>query len=232
MNPSVKRFNKINDYKPTNKCILYLTDDRAAADFLREKNEAVCIIIDDEEKLASFDGYRYFITDGETDNDYLEKVYCHIKNIPYIIGQNDSIIVREECPDDLKKIYEMYEDDACQRFLEALPSFESIDPESRFESVKSRYMLFGYGMWIVEKKENNEVIGRVGFEPVDENTVSLGFMITESERGRGYAKAAARICIDYLHRTLPDIKIVAKSHEDNIISRHILDTLRIEYKHI
>ena len=142
-------------------------------------------------------------------------VYCHNKNIPYVIGEDEDFIIREECPEDLPKILEMYEDSACKEFLEPLPPLNSppdyITPEARFESVKNGYMLFEYGMWIIELKEGGEVIGRVGFEYYDESTVSLGFMIRKDKRKKGYAFKACLNCITYLKVKAPSATLLIRS---------------------
>ena len=218
--------NNIEEYTPLTTPVLYITSDRNVADSLTSKGEAVCICVYDEEQLSAFEGYKYFITEGVQYSGHLDMVYCHIRNIPYVIAENDDFLIREERPEDLPKIYEMYEDEECKRFLEPLPELSGdFTPEARFESVKNSYMLFGYGMWIIESKKTNEVIGRVGFEYYDENTVSLGFMIRADKRGKGYAEAAVILCIGYLENTLPETKIVANVCIDNISSLYLLNKI-------
>jgi RimJ/RimL family protein N-acetyltransferase len=218
--------NNIDEYTPLTTPVLYITSDRNVADCLTSKGEAVCIYVCNEEQLSAFEGYKYFITEGVQYSGHLDKVFCHIKNIPYVIAENDDFFIREECLEDLPKIYEMYEDDDCKRFLEPLPELsDCLTPESRFESVKNGYMLFEYGMWIIELKETGEVIGRVGFEYYDEKTVSLGFMIRKDHRKKGYAFKACLDCINYLKANNPELKIVAKVSGNNKDSLSLLHRL-------
>ena len=226
MNINITCINRISDYRECSVPTLYVTSVREVPDFLRSKGEAVCIHINDESKLSDFDSYKYFTTGDVQYSGHLNMVYCHIKNIPFVIAQDDSILIREECPEDLDKIYEMYEDPECRRFLEPLPPSDSVlTPESRFESVKNGYMLFGYGMWIVEEKSTGEVIGRAGFEYQDENTVSLGFMIRSDKRKKGYARNACLLCLNYLKDSLPDMKVTAKCSQANEASLKVLSGL-------
>ena len=217
---------EITEYTHSNEPALYITSERDVADYLKSKGEAVCICVKSEEQLPAFEGYKYFITEGVQYSGHLDMVYCHIKNIPYVIGEDEDFIIREECPEDLPKILEMYEDEACKSFLEPLPPLNSepdyITPEARFESVKNGYMLFEYGMWIIELKETNEVIGRVGFEYCDESTVSMGFMIREDKRKKGYAFRACLNCITYLKVNHPELKIIAKVNSENKASLKLL----------
>ncbi len=216
----------ITEYTPYDEPVLYITSKRDIADYLTLKGEAVCICVQNEEQLPAFEGYKYFITEGVQYSGHLNMVYCHIKNIPYVIGEDEDFIIREECPEDLPKILEMYEDRDCEKFLEPLPPLNSppdyITPEARFESVKNGYMLFEYGMWIIELKKTNEVIGRVGFEYFDESTVSLGFMIRKDKRNKGYAFRACLNCITYMKVNHPELKIVAKVSKENEASVHLL----------
>ena len=218
--------NSIDEYTPLTTPVLYITSDRNVADCLTSKGEAVCIYVCNEEQLSAFEGYKYFITEDVQYSGHLDMVYCHIKNIPYVIGEDEDFIIREECPEDLPKILEMYEDSDCKKFLEPLPPLNSepdyITPEARFDSVKNGYMLFEYGMWIIEHKETNEVIGRVGFEYYDDSTVSLGFMIRKDKRNKGYAFRACRNCITYMKVNHPELKIVAKVSKENESSVHLL----------
>jgi len=226
MNIKHININNMNEYRPSEEPVIYITSDRNVADSLTLKGEAVCICVQNEEQLPAFEGYKYFITEGVQYSGHLDMVYCHLKNTPYVIGEGEDFIIREECPEDLPKIYEMYEDEDCKKFLEPLPSLNSppdyITPEARFESVKNGYMLFEYGMWIIELKETNEVIGRVGFEYFDESAVSLGFMIRHDMRNKGYALKSIINCITYLKTNHPELKIIAKVSSKNKASLNLL----------
>ncbi len=207
-----------NEYLPNDTPTLYIVSDGKLADFLRQKGEAVCISISSEDDLSSFEGYNYFITDGVPDFGHLEKIYCHLRNLPYVIGSSDRIVVREEKFEDLSTIYEMYNDSDCKKYLEALPAIDSFDKKERFETVKNGYMLYEYGMWIIEKKDSGEVIGRVGFEYLDEERVSVGYVIKFSERNKGFATEALKLAIGYLNDVCPKIKTVARCNRDNVFS--------------
>ena len=244
MKINIVNIDKTEDYREGCKDTLFVTSNREVADHLTSKGEAVCICVCDEEQLPAFEGYKYFITEGVQDIGHLNMVYCHQKNIPFVIAESEELTIREECAGDLNLIYDMYEDDECRKYLEALPLTEkrNLNTESqsgfalneyaneRLETVKSAYLLYGYGMWIAEKKETGEVIGRAGFEYVDEHTVSLGFMIKKDERKKGYAKKAAFLCINYLKENYPELSIVARCSRENKASIAILESLNIPFE--
>ena len=222
------RINDVSEYV-YNDYTLYLTSKKSVADFLREKNVPICIELNDEKDIDVFDGYKYFTLGDELDFEHLKKIFCHQKDIPYVIAECDEFFIREEKESDLQFIYDLYEDDECKKYLESLPDMSSVNPSERYHSVKDSYMLLGYGMWVIEEKGTGKIIGRAGFEYYDDNTVSLGFMISKENRGKGLAMQAAQLCIQYLYKTLIGTKIVAKCHHDNTASIHILESLGIEY---
>ena len=229
MNIDIKVINNINEYRKSESPTLYIASQKPIADALKEKGEAVCILIKEEDDLSLFSDYKYFITEPVQYSGHLEKIYCHIKNLPFYPAENERITIREEKLSDLDAIYEMYSDESCQKYLESLPPKETINPNERFESVKTGYMINGYGMWIIEKKDTREIIGRVGFEdvPDKENCISLGYMIKESERKKGYAKEAALLAVNYIKSECDYLNIVAKCDPENVGSMRILEELSI-----
>lgn len=258
MNINIKKINAIKEYTGKETNTLFLTSKRDVADFLTGKGEAVCIDLIDESDISSFDCYKYFITGGVQDIGHLNMVYCHIMNLPYVIGETKRIAVREETPDDLSEIYAIYEDEECRKYLEPLPHIDTDADESglkdsaaagdnpassdrietgvtdspclnkfsRYKSVKDSYMLLGYGMWIIEEKASGKVIGRAGFEYVDDNTVSLGFVIRKNERKKGYAYEACLLCLNFLFDSNPDLSVIAKYSFENKASKALLCKLQ------
>lgn len=229
MNIKIIKINNLTEYKPSTSSTLYLTGSRVVADYLTKENEAVAIELNSEDELPLWNGYTYFTINGESFSGHLEKIYCHIKNIPYIVAKCDSFLIREEAYDDLEQIYALYDDEDCRQYLEPLPPIDSVDKKARFESVKSGYMLFEYGMWIIEDTERNEIIGRIGFEYVDDNWVSIGFLIKKNQRKKGIAKKACLLVIEYINDVLPGIKITASCKEGNIASQKVLESVGIDY---
>ena len=236
MKINIVNIDKTEDYREGCKDTLFVTSNREVADHLTSKGEAVCICVCDEEQLPAFEGYKYFITEGVQDIGHMEMVYCHTMNIPYVIAESEDLIIREETLEDLAKIYGLYEDEDCQRFLEPLPEIpdgpsqdeNALTAASRFESVKNSYMLNGYGMWIIERKSDRKVLGRAGFEYAGDDAVSLGFVIDKNERKKGYAYTACLLCINYLKETRPELKIIARCDDENTASKGLIEKLGIE----
>lgn len=227
MNINFKSIKNITEYMPSDLATLYITSSKDVADYLRTHNEAVCISLLSLDELSKFPDYKYFIMDGESNLGHLEKIYCHLMDLPFSIGSFDNFLIREEKADDLEAIYRLYSDSDSMRFLEPLPAIDSFDHKDRYKSVKDGYMLYEYGMWVIESTLSHEIIGRVGFEYVDESTVSIGYVIDRNERKKGYAKKACLSALKYLKNVCPELSVVAKCHKDNIASLKLLKDLNI-----
>ena len=67
------------------------------------------------------------------------------------------------------------------------------------------YNTYGYGLWAVILKENNEFVGQVGLIPQivdDREEVEIGYLFVREFWGRGLATEAAIACRDYGFYTL------------------------------
>lgn len=69
-----------------------------------------------------------------------------------------------------------------------------------------RYRTFGFGLWAVVLKESGEVIGDCGLTMQMINGVirpEIGYHIAKAHQRKGYAKEAARACIDWTFDNTP-----------------------------
>lgn len=106
--------------------------------------------------------------------------------------------LREQTLDDLDRIYELYASEKITRYIEGL--YENREEELEFTRsyIENMYQFYGYGIWVVCLKENDEIIGRAGISNriVDGiNELELGYVIGEAYQGMGYAfEACVAIC--------------------------------------
>ena len=230
MNIISKTINNLSEYYPIDKPCLYITSDKETADGLRKMGEAVCIEISCEDDLSLFEGYNYFITSDGSYSGHLNKIYCHIKGIPFKIAETSRFIIREEKLSDLDEIYKLYDNEEAKRFLEPLPPRDSFDAKERLETVLSGYMLYDFGMWVIESLETGEIIGRAGFEYKSEDEVTIGFLVSSKERKKGIAYEACLCILNYLSEVRPDLKVTAVVSKDNLPSVSLLTKLNINFE--
>ena len=62
------------------------------------------------------------------------------------------------------------------------------------EKLREDSTQLGWGVWLVINKENNTIIGDIGFKgkPNSENTVEVGYGIIPSAQNKGYATEAVK----------------------------------------
>ena len=70
-----------------------------------------------------------------------------------------------------------------------------------------------------------QVIGGIGLNAVDRGVAELGYWLTPTAWGRGYATEAARAVIDMARHALPLRRVEASHHLDNPTSRRVLEKL-------
>lgn len=69
------------------------------------------------------------------------------------------------------------------------------------------------------------LVGGIGLTDQGSGVVELGYWLTPSAWGRGYATEAARAVVDMARHALPVRRIEARHHLDNLPSRRVLEKL-------
>ena len=78
--------------------------------------------------------------------------------------------------------------------------------------------MYGYGLWIVEDKQNGRIIGRAGIsirniDGDDEN--ELGYIVHRKYRGQGYSKEVCKAIIAYAKEVLDIEKLFIVTRAEN-----------------
>lgn len=80
----------------------------------------------------------------------------------------------------------------------------------------------GYGAWVVERKADGAVLGRVGLvHPEGWPGLEVGWTIGRPFWGHGYATEAARASLDYAFFTQPVDEVIATIHPENRASQAV-----------
>ncbi|MDP5275397.1 GNAT family N-acetyltransferase [Chengkuizengella axinellae] len=87
----------------------------------------------------------------------------------------------------------------------------------------------GWGVWFVINKENDMIIGDVGFKGKSnsENAVEVGYGIIPSAQGKGFATEAVEAIIKWAFSTDEVMKINAECLDDNLASIKVLEKLQM-----
>ncbi|MEK5175336.1 GNAT family N-acetyltransferase [Heyndrickxia sp. FSL W8-0496] len=97
------------------------------------------------------------------------------------------------------------------------------------EKLREDSTQLGWGVWLVINKENNTIIGDIGFKgkPNSENTVEVGYGIIPSAQNKGYATEAVKEIINWAFTNDDVDKVVAECLHNNIPSIKVLEKLNM-----
>ena len=84
----------------------------------------------------------------------------------------------------------------------------------------------GYGWWVVEQPEHNELMGWCGLQYLPETgETEIGYLLGKAHWGKGYATEAASATLRFGFENLAIEKIIAVVHPENTASTRVLEKL-------
>ena len=130
--------------------------------------------------------------------------------------ETQRLILREWRHSDLDAFAAIYAVPDVMRYL-------SGDPLTRQESWRNmataagHWVLRGYGTWVVERKEDGGVVGRVGLiQPEGWPGLEVGWTLGKPYWGKGYATEAISLISQFAFNTLNLNKLEAGCYANNI----------------
>lgn len=209
---------------------LIITDSAQKAWEYKNQNLAVLVYLHEGNKDQIFTKNRYFIEGFEdADATYFIRIYQREKNIPWMIGETERLVIREITLVDTDALYQLYADKSVVEFMEDLPTNKDEEKEYIADYIDKVYSFFGFGMWLVQLKETGEIIGRVGFQNYEEeDLVELGFMIVPKHQHKGYAYEACEAAIAYMREEFPEYQRMARCKAENVRAIELCRRLGIE----
>lgn len=209
---------------------LFISDDVEVLECLNEKGGFAIACY--HEGVTGLMGTTQYAIEGIVgiDSDYMEKVYQRYCGIPWQITRTNRLLVREMGPDDLDDLYELYADERVSKYTESL--FVDRDMEKHYieDYVENIYKYFGFGTWLVHRRDDGRLIGRAGFNfrpGFDE--AELGFVIGYPFWRKGYAYEVCSHLL-YLGKTVFEFeRIQALVDKENTASICLLEKLGFYY---
>jgi len=120
--------------------------------------------------------------------EYLYKVYQRFNGEPWSITETTRCTIREMGSGDVDALYELYSGPNVTRYMEGLFPKKQQEEQYIKDYIENVYKYYGFGTWLVHRKEDGKLIGRAGFnyrQGFEE--AELGFMIGENFWRQGYA---------------------------------------------
>lgn len=219
------------DIKEDVENVLVLSNMDSVCKLAGEMNIPYAGLANDKSCDNDFGGALYILEELEkVEYELLDKIWRRYINEPWFIAETDRLVIREHTMDDVRELYEIYDDEDARSFLDPLKDDITKEAEIMEAYINSQYRYCEFGMWAVICKENKKLIGRAGIEIREETGENeIGFMITKEYRNKGYAKEAVKAVLDYAYDELEMKNIHAYIKKDNSKSRFLLDSLGFVY---
>lgn len=209
---------------------LYLSDDAATLSKLQAQG-CYTIAMYHEGVSGILSGTQYAVEGIEGGEwEYFYKIWQRFAGVPWQIAETTRCTLREMCVDDIDDLYEVYSNPLVTRYTEAL--YEEREKEIQYirDYIENVYKYYGFGTWLIHRKEDGRLIGRAGFSyrPGFEEA-ELGFVIGAPFWRQGYAYEVCSFLME-LGRSvyeLGDIQALVK--EENEASIRLLEKLGFSY---
>ena len=148
-----------------------------------------------------------------------------------MIIETDRLLMRPITPDDLPALIRLRADEDVSRYIggRAMQSPEMI--EQRFRFYLACHEQRGYGMAMILRKADGEVLGWGGLQPLEETgETEVGYGFDKPYWGQGYATEAAAAWLRYGFEQAGLARIVAVAIPKNTASRHVMEKLGMKYE--
>jgi ribosomal-protein-alanine N-acetyltransferase len=93
---------------------------------------------------------------------------------------------------------------------------------ARLKADLGSWYLLGFGVWVIQEKTSNELIGTCGFWQGKGWPVELTWWILPEYRGKGYAFEASKAAIDHAYQTFLWPKVETYMNDDNVAARGLV----------
>lgn len=162
---------------------------------------------------------------------FLLRTYERHHGIPWTILETERCIVKEFSMDDLDGLFELYAGEGMTDYLEPLYSYEK---EKEYQEAYIQYMygFYGYGLWMVYRKTDGKLIGRIGVEHREElgGEIELGYLIGVPYQRQGYAKEVCTAVISYVQEEFFFEKLNCLIEEGNTVSEILARKMGFSYQ--
>lgn len=182
---------------------------------------------------GSFEG-AWIVVEGfdEVDYEFLLRCYQRYHHLPWEILRTERCYLRELTMDDMDALFSLYGQPGVTEYMEGL--YERREEEAYQRAyIENMYRYYGYGMWLVCKKDTGEVIGRAGLEHREyqgELELEMGYLIAPSEQRKGYATEVCKAIMKYAGEYLDFPTLNCLIEPENMISVHLVETLGFMYE--
>lgn len=206
--------------------VLFFSDDAKVLFELQEKGYYTVAVY--HEGVSGLLSGTQFATDGMKDPDweYFNKVCQRFRGEPWSITETVRCTLREMSTTDVDELYELYSGPNVTKYTEGL--FEDKEQELQYikDYIENVYKYYGFGTWLIHRKEDGKLIGRAGFSyrPGYEEA-ELGFIIGEPFWRQGYAYEVCFHLMELASKVYELSTVRALVKKENTASVRLLEKL-------
>ncbi len=143
-----------------------------------------------------------------------------------MIFETERLMFREMAQSDFQDLAEILQNPKVMYAYEHL--FSKQDVQEWLDRQIGRYRKYGFGLWAVQLKASNAMIGRAGLtmQPYkDTEVLEIGYLLKESFWHCGYAREAACGCKKYAFERLNADTVHAIIKADNAASIRVAESI-------
>jgi RimJ/RimL family protein N-acetyltransferase len=151
--------------------------------------------------------------------------------------ETERLVLRPPRPEDASAFYGFWRDEEAARFVGGLKAPEEVD--GMLGRQIRHWDWYGIGEFVVERREDGEPLGRVGFQLWDPRDwtngkrkklegdveTELGWKLSREHWGQGYAPEAAAACRDWALGELGLTRIISLIAHENVASIRVAEKI-------
>ena len=148
-----------------------------------------------------------------------------------IVLQTQRLTLRELHDGDCGFIIELLNDPGWLRFIGNKLVHSQAAALTYIGKAQRMYREKGFGLWVVERREDGEALGLCGLIKRDTlHDVDLGFGFLTRHHGKGYGRESAAAVLEHGQRVIGLRRIVAITSPDNVASSGLLEKLGFAFE--
>ena len=142
-----------------------------------------------------------------------------------IYFESERLLFRDWKEEDLLVFREMNKDPLVMKYFPKV--LEEDETDSFYQRIKEEFKTSGYGLYAVEVKETRKFIGYIGFHKATFPStftpcIEIGWRLTSTAWGKGYATEGAKACLLYGFSKLNLSEVFSFTAKINLPSENVM----------
>lgn len=146
---------------------------------------------------------------------------------PQLILQSERLAFTTWSPDHIDDVVALHSDIEVTRFLSGRVE-DASDAKRRMGEWAKDFEKYGWCKFRVFTKADGKFVGRAGFG-LEEGEPEIGYALSQSEWGKGYAVEAALALRDWIFRSTEHQSFIGFASAANLPSNHILKKIGMQF---